>query len=177
MACTKYVWGIRLYRCWFEFLWVSFVQRMLKNNSFVKILILEHGDYFLPQHFQNLPLPFPHILGRVSETLLWSITPTMHNGEYIKWQHGQVPYLGGKSIMWSGWCPEPSNDEMPGRPNEIKACSCLTVPMVSIHGNARKPRQHDQCDGCEEWYHMACVGLKTPPPDTDSWLCSTACIV
>ena len=92
---------------------------MLKNNSFVKILILEHGDYFLPQHFQNLPLPFPHILGRVSETLLWSITPTMHNGEYIKWQHGQVPYLGGKSIMWSGWCPEPSNDEMPGWPNEI----------------------------------------------------------
>ena len=43
----------------------------------------------------------------------------MHNGEYIKWQHGQVPYLGGKSIMWSVWCPEPSNDEMPGWPNEI----------------------------------------------------------
>ena len=34
-----------------------------------------------------------------------------------------------------------------------------------------------QCDGCEEWYHMACVGLKTPPPDTDSWHCSTACKV
>ena len=34
-----------------------------------------------------------------------------------------------------------------------------------------------QCDGCEEWYHMACVGLKTPPPDTDSWHYSTACKV
>ena len=97
----------------------SFVQRMLKNNPFAKILILERGDYFLPQHFQNLPPPFRNTLGGVSETFPWSITPEMHNGEYIKWQHGQVPYLGGRSIMWSGWCPEPSNDEMPGWPNEI----------------------------------------------------------
>ena len=28
-----------------------------------------------------------------------------------------------------------------------------------------------QCDGCEEWYHMTCVGLKTPPPATDPWHC------
>ena len=97
----------------------SFVQRMLKNNPFAKILILERGDYFLPQHFQNLPLPFRNTLGGVSETFPWSITPKMHNGQYIKWQHGQVPYLGGKSIMWSGWCPEPSNAEMPGWPKEI----------------------------------------------------------
>ena len=97
----------------------SFVQRILKNNSFAKILILERGDYFLTQHFQNLPLQFQNTLGGVSETFPWSITPTMHNGEYIKWLHGQVSCLGGKSIMWSGWCPEPPNDKMPGWPKEI----------------------------------------------------------
>ena len=97
----------------------SFVQRVLKNNPFAKILILERGDYFLPQHFQNLPLPFRNTLGGVSETFPWSITQEMHKGEYIKWQHGQVPYFGGRSIMWSAWCPEPSNDEMPGWPKEV----------------------------------------------------------
>ena len=97
----------------------SFVERILKNTPFAKILILERGDYFLPQHFQNLPLPFRNTLGGVSETFPWSITPKMHNGQYIKWQHGQVPYLGGRSIMWSAWCPEPSNDEMPGWPKEV----------------------------------------------------------
>ena len=32
------------------------------------------------------------------------------------------------------------------------------------------------CDGCEEWFHLSCVGLKAPPPDTDPWHCR-ACIV
>lgn len=97
----------------------AFVQRVLKNNPFAKILILERGDYFLPQHFQNLPLPFKGTLGGVSETFPWSITPRTHSGKYIKWQHGQVPYFGGRSIMWSAWCPEPLDEDMPGWPKEV----------------------------------------------------------
>ena len=27
-----------------------------------------------------------------------------------------------------------------------------------------------QCDECEQWVHMNCVGLSTPP--NDNWLCS-----
>ena len=97
----------------------AFVHRVLKNNPYAKILILERGDYFLPQHFQNLPLPFKDTLGGVSETFPWSITKSTHEGEYIKWQHGMVPYLGGRSIMWSAWCPEPEDGEMPGWPKEV----------------------------------------------------------
>ena len=97
----------------------AFVQTILRSNPFAKILILERGDYFFPHHFQNLPLPFKNTLGGVSETFPWSITPKTHNGEYIKWQHGQVPYLGGRSIMWSAWCPEPLDEDMPGWPKEV----------------------------------------------------------
>jgi len=28
------------------------------------------------------------------------------------------------------------------------------------------------CDSCEEWFHLKCVGLKAPPPETDPWHCS-----
>ena len=95
------------------------VDRVLNNNPYARILILERGDYFLPQHFQNLPLPFKNTLGRLSETFPWSITKKMHDGEYIKWQHGQIPYLGGRSTLWSAWCPEPQDEDMPGWPKEV----------------------------------------------------------
>ena len=96
----------------------AFVDRVLKNNPYAKILILERGDYFLPQHFQNLPLPFRNTLD-ISETFPWSIAKKMHDGEYIKWLHGQVPYLGGRSGIWSAWCPEPLDEDMPGWPKEV----------------------------------------------------------
>ena len=32
-----------------------------------------------------------------------------------------------------------------------------------------------QCDGCEEWFHMSCVGLEIPPPETEPWHCCTLC--
>ena len=43
----------------------------------------------------------------------------MHDGEYIKWLHGQIPYLGGRSTLWSAWCPESQDEDMPGWPKEV----------------------------------------------------------
>ena len=97
----------------------AFAQRILGINPYAKVIVLERGDYFLPQHFKSLPLPFKYTRRGVSETFPWSITSDTHNGEYIKWQHGQVPYLGGASVMWNGWCPEPLDAEMPGWPKEV----------------------------------------------------------
>ena len=34
----------------------------------------------------------------------------------------------------------------------------------------------NRCDGCEEWFHLNCVRLKAPPPDTDPWHCSAKLI-
>jgi len=32
------------------------------------------------------------------------------------------------------------------------------------------------CDSCEERFHLKCVGLKAPPPETDPWHCSAELI-
>ena len=29
-----------------------------------------------------------------------------------------------------------------------------------------------ECDKCGDWYHMDCVGLKSPPPEQEQWNCS-----
>ena len=103
-----------------SFCCLGFIHQVLANNPFAKILILEYGDYFFPQHFQNMPIPFRKTLGGIAETFPWSVTEKMHNGEYIKWQHGQNPFLGGRSMLWSAWCPEPLDDEMDGWPSAVK---------------------------------------------------------
>ena len=37
--------------------------------------------------------------------------------------HGMVPFFGGRSTLWSGWCPRPDDDlaELDGWPEEMKA--------------------------------------------------------
>ena len=103
-----------------SFCCLGFIHQVIANNPFAKILILEYGDYFFPQHFQNMPISFKRTLGGIAETFPWSVTEKMHNGEYIKWQHGQNPFLGGRSMLWSAWCPEPRDDEMDGWPSAVK---------------------------------------------------------
>ena len=29
-----------------------------------------------------------------------------------------------------------------------------------------------QCENCEQWYYMNCVGLSAPPKDSENWYCS-----
>jgi len=97
---------------------LGFVERTLKHNPHARILILERGPFFLPEHFQNLPLPYQQTLGGLSETFPWTLSAKTHNARYIKWQHGMVPFFGGRSIMWSSWCPRPTPEEMAGWPKE-----------------------------------------------------------
>ena len=76
--------------------------------------MLERGPFFLPEHFQNLPLPYQQTLGGLSETFPWTLsarTAAQGPGK-INWQHGMVPFFGGRSILWSAWCPRPLEDEM-----------------------------------------------------------------
>jgi hypothetical protein len=44
---------------------------MLKNNPKAKILIIERGAYFHPEHFQNLPPAYSITMGGRSETLIY----------------------------------------------------------------------------------------------------------
>lgn len=99
---------------------LAFVDRVMKNNPDTKIMIIERGVYYHPEHFQNLPPAFVTTVGGTSETFPWTITKETHEGQYIKWQHGMNNFFGGKSSFWSGWCPEPNDDEMSEWPEETK---------------------------------------------------------
>ncbi len=74
---------------------LGFTHQMLKNNPEAKILIIERGAYFHPEHFQNLPPAYSETVGGRSETFHWKLTKKTHEGEYIKWQHGINNFFGG----------------------------------------------------------------------------------
>lgn len=99
---------------------LAFAERTLARDPMKRILILERGPFFLPEHFQNLPLPYQQTLGGLSETFPWTLsarTAGQPAGK-ISWQHGMVPFFGGRSIMWSSWCPRPTVEEMAGWPTQ-----------------------------------------------------------
>lgn len=101
----------------------AFAARALERNPSARILIVERGPFFLPDHFQNLPLPYNLTLGGLSETFPWTLssrTASQPPGS-ISWQHGMVPFFGGRSIMWSAWCPRPTADEMRDWPDAVIA--------------------------------------------------------
>ncbi|MTW02364.1 GMC family oxidoreductase [Duganella ginsengisoli] len=100
---------------------LAFAQRTREKYPTAKILIVERGAFFLPEHFQNLPLPFKNTIGGLSETFPWTLSAktvagTADQQRYIHWQHGMVPFFGGRSTLWSAWCPRPNRDEMDGWP-------------------------------------------------------------
>ncbi|MBB5753135.1 GMC oxidoreductase [Prosthecomicrobium pneumaticum] len=97
-------------------------QRALARDPRTRILMLERGGYFLPEHFQNLPGPFADTLSSQTETFPWTlsrVTAEGRAGGYLRWQHGMVPFFGGRSILWSAWCPRPSAAEMTGWPQAV----------------------------------------------------------
>ena len=98
---------------------LGFTKQMLDKKPDAKILIIERGMYFHPEHFQNLPPAYALTVGGKSETFHWDITDKTHEGEYIKWQHGMNNFFGGRSSFWSAWCPKPTKEEMSGWPQEV----------------------------------------------------------
>ncbi|MHA7629798.1 GMC family oxidoreductase [Corallococcus sp. M7] len=97
---------------------LAVAHRALEQNPHCRILMLERGPFFLPEHFQNLPLPFVGTLGGLSETFPWTLAASTASGAdgTVRWQHGMVPFFGGRSIQWSAWCPRPKDQELEGWP-------------------------------------------------------------
>jgi choline dehydrogenase-like flavoprotein len=99
---------------------LAFAERILASQPKARILMVERGPFFLPEHFQNLPIPYQNTLGGLSETFPWTLSAQTANqpAGNIQWQHGMVPFFGGRSIMWSAWCPRPTREEMAFWPNK-----------------------------------------------------------
>ncbi|KAF8152233.1 hypothetical protein B0H34DRAFT_677629 [Crassisporium funariophilum] len=98
---------------------LAFISQTLKQNPKKKIICLERGDFWLPDHFQNLPLPFKYTLGGPSETFPFSLSRDTFNST-IKFVHGSTPFFGGRSTFWSAWSPTPTQDLMRGWPDSLK---------------------------------------------------------
>ena len=111
---------------------LGFITRVTENNPNAKILVLERGKYFHHCHVQNLSPVYSHKCRDASETFPWSISEKTHQGKHIKWLHGMSNFFGGRSLFWSGWCPEPTTDEMEHWPPEV-----ITV-VHDYFGEAKK---------------------------------------
>lgn len=126
---------------------LAFVERALLQDPDARILIVERGPFFLPEHFQNLPLPFQQTLGGLSETFPWTLSARTVSGEYIRWQHGMVPFFGGRSTLWSAWCPRPTPEEMEGWPKPVIATANKYFPHAEKLLNVIPADQIDKGPG------------------------------
>ena len=97
---------------------LGFITKVAENNPKAKILVLEQGQCFYTSHLQTLSPAYLHTFGVVF-SYPWSISKRTHQGKYIKWQYGMTNFLGGRSLLWSGWTPEPTDDEMENWPPEV----------------------------------------------------------
>jgi len=74
-----------------------------------RILILEQGPFALPEHWQNLPF----MGGTPNFAKPWVNDPKLESSLQYP---GLLYAIGGRSIAWGGWAPEPlhdaNNDEM-----------------------------------------------------------------
>ncbi|THU85298.1 FAD/NAD(P)-binding domain-containing protein [Dendrothele bispora CBS 962.96] len=99
---------------------LAYVDEALKRDPHRKILILERGGFWLPEHFQNLPLPFKMVLGGPSETFPWTLSTKTRRIPELGFMHGSCPFFGGRSTFWSAWCPTPTPELMRSYPESMK---------------------------------------------------------
>lgn len=104
---------------------LAFVERTLSKQPDARVLMLERGGHFLPCHFQNLPPAYKETLPNQifhTETYPWSLSQrAVENKPGATWQHGMVPFFGGRSTLWSAWCPRPDKDDLAGWPDQVSS--------------------------------------------------------
>jgi choline dehydrogenase-like flavoprotein len=117
---------------------LALAARMLLHDSHVRILMIERGPFFLPQHLQSLVAPYQHTLRQLLEAFPWTVATadSGHSRAERWWLHGMVPFFGGRSILWSGWCPRPTKEEMVHWPPQVVAAAqrhfCEAEAMLNV---------------------------------------------
>ncbi|CAE6373384.1 unnamed protein product [Rhizoctonia solani] len=97
---------------------LAFISETLKRDPRKMIVCLERGDFWLPDHFQNLPLPFKYTLGGPSETFPFTLSEETFKSP-MRFVHGSTPFFGGRSTFWSAWSPSPTPELMRGWPKSL----------------------------------------------------------
>jgi hypothetical protein len=83
-----------------------------------RILVLEQGPLVAPEHQQNLPYVFG-VLPGLSEPWVSDLAPLNPNNRKGGFD-GLLFTIGGRSLHWGGWAPEPLDDELIEWPAELR---------------------------------------------------------
>lgn len=87
---------------------ICFAHRVLALDPAARVLVLEKGNILIPEHFQDLPSAFLDLLTEPDcFDYPWKLAP----GTELN-VHPEVPYLGGRSLMWNAWAPQPTRAQL-----------------------------------------------------------------
>ncbi|MBA5604111.1 GMC family oxidoreductase [Duganella sp. FT3S] len=98
---------------------VAFIEQTLRNQPEANILVLERGGYWLPAHYQMLPMAFQAATGSPPTTYPWTRSTRMATTGMQLFQAGYMPIVGGRSTYWSAWCPAPTPGQMRDWPRAL----------------------------------------------------------
>ena len=95
----------------------GFISQVLKRTPDAKILILERGKHV--EELQDLsPIELGNKERKTESTDSWECRPC--EGEKLVLSvRGMNYFLGGRSLFWKAWCPQPKREEMEGWPEEV----------------------------------------------------------
>lgn len=93
----------------------SFVWQLLQQQPNARVLVLDKGDYLIPDHIQNLPPAY------INLNTTTGIRPWLYQGTDNLNFMPQIPYIGGRALFWNAWTPQPDDNEMPDWPEQAKA--------------------------------------------------------
>src|SRR3954471_11728918 len=77
-----------------------------------RILVLEAGPFVLPEHVQNMPFVAP-ASGAPDMRVPWVNHPALNYA-------GLLYAIGGRSLTWGGWSPEPLDVELTNWPPAVR---------------------------------------------------------
>ncbi|MGW7197586.1 GMC oxidoreductase [Streptomyces chryseus] len=89
----------------------AFLTGLLARRPHARVLVLEQGPFLLPTHVQNLGLAFQPLMASAAAT------PWRSDGDLEV--VAQVPYLGGRTLVWSGSCPQPTREQLAAWPAPV----------------------------------------------------------
>ena len=92
-----------------------------------------------------------------------------HRVPHLEFQQGKMRSHLLKCLTNGRLLPFPTVEKLGFRRNHFP------YQEIEVFCNCQMPETYGdmiQCDKCEEWYHMKCVGLLIPPTNTENWYCS-----
>lgn len=89
----------------------AFLHAVLTESPDARVLILEQGAFLVPSHVQNLGLAYQPLMASASASPWRSVGDL----EVV----AQVPFLGGRTLVWSGSCPRPTREQLSEWPASV----------------------------------------------------------